>query len=481
MTTTNNENTWSPDLLIGDSPESRLNIAVGQVYADLVATSFRAGELPEVTLSDENKVFQGSKRTAGGVRSISYVMRDGADSSSVDEFTPRIIADNSIEGGIRVAATNSFVRQDDGVFTPSCGSVVTETDLLRTIGGSTLRNRTDLGSRKYGLSSEDFGETLQRATKELDLLSEGAEVSLGVLNTTKLTVHVTEEEIGSPDFSTRKTIDFTDAEGVKRLSVKLYKDAETVNAVVITESDEFLEETNQYTGKKSVHYRGGSAIDNLAAKVVSKLADKKEEEPKPPRRSLRERFKDAFKTTPGSIIPFSGDGNKWTNEQLVGENQAGKVIRETQALIGSIHSRQEVRTSLERIGIAFIDLPGGDFVAAELVEMDDIFSVKVEAQTLEHEDDETGETILIGKGTHSPAGNPGVEFVVLKTTDQNGSEESEVYVKPVGGSRGSGERFSRIEKGGLDANGRVVQAEYVGGRGFATKVTGFFRKLFGKN
>lgn len=322
------KNKNSPEQLIGDSVETRIRQAVNVTYAVL---SEHSGQNRSSTVRSDEKDFRafiGTEPT--GDRYLRYTLQDQRTGTE-----HRLDVDLPSSGEkLILSVENSFDVQNDR-FLPD-QLVVTGTDALKLMDPLDLGTRGDLRDKEVGLSDPAFQEVFFKALPALNRLEDGDTIDIGSLRKNELTV--AKFEVGVDNSLLR----FVDSAGVSRLVIELSRENGVLSKVSFTETDE-LPIVNGF-----VDYRGGTAIDSLAVKVVSKLSvpEKKTKEERP-RSSFRDKLRRVFTSATAGYSDFGGSGSGWKNEQLNGETSQARDFRESVEYLESILKRPEVVTGLE--------------------------------------------------------------------------------------------------------------------------------------
>jgi hypothetical protein len=332
-----------PKQLIGDSLEARNTQAANVAYAVLTEHSGanRYGNV-HVAKKDFSAVI-GSD--ADGYRYLSYMLNG----SQGTEHRLDIDLPSSGEE-LTVSVLNSFAVGEGNRLLPN-PSVVTRTDVLRLMDPSDLGTRGDLRDNKeVGLRAPDFPDVFFSALPALNQLEDGDIIDIGGLRKNELTVAKFTD--GDNIFLT-----FVDSGDVSRLEIQLFRKGGVLKKVSFIESDQ-LPIDNGF-----VDYRGGTAIDSLAAKVVSKLSvpEKKAKEEKP-RSSFKDKLKRLFTSATAGYSDFGGSGSGWKKEQLNAESPKVRDFRESVEYLESILKRPEVKTGLETNHLISIEVEQGELV-----------------------------------------------------------------------------------------------------------------------
>ena len=318
-----------PEQLIGDSPETRFRQAVNTAYNVLVEHT-GTDEMSNTCSGDRDfRSYIGTEPT--GVRYLSFVLE--SDTGPAQRLDVDLLASGDV---LCVARQNNFVVENDRVIAGQ--EIITGPDVLMLLDPIDLGTRSDLRGREAGLNSPEFHTDLIRALPGLTMLSTGDVLTIGGLDRQELAI----TKIPTADGSVLK---FADTSGFDRLQIALEFDGNRLERIGITETD-VLPVVNGF-----VDYRGGTAIDTLAAQVVSKLAqpEKKVQVEKPPRTSFKDRLRKIFSNNQslGSYSTFGDAASPWKSEQMHAELPEERDAREAVAYINSVLAREDVAHGLE--------------------------------------------------------------------------------------------------------------------------------------
>lgn len=347
--------------LVGDSLQARFNEALREAFeaARHTVNENTPGRIPtrEVQIRDNEgheRYFdvRSRSRENGNITTV-YEARDREGQSvslnfSSDELVPGVRLAISEQGHYAVVtATNSYELSSAGQLESVTEEVAID-DVLRLLGPASCGERRDLKRNRHGVKSEGFSTDLQDALPHLMALNDGDTVYIGGVGRREpYDVYVS--LIDSEDDTRVSRVFFRKKGGDTDeliVSISIGEDS-TPEQVTLIEQDTFKIEKNPYSGKEGIYSRESLAIDNLASKVVHHYAHaKKEEEPKPARRSMRDRLRDALtRRGDGTTETYGTSTNR--PEAMIGETPNAKEVRELRATLNSVYSRPEVVTALE--------------------------------------------------------------------------------------------------------------------------------------
>lgn len=445
------KNRNSPEQLIGDSVETRIRQAVNVTYAVLREHS---GPNSSSNIRASEKDFSAFiGRDSSGDRYLSYTLQ-----GPQVGIEHRLDIDLPSSGEkLIVSVENSFAIRD-GRFLPE-QPVVTGTDALKLMDPLDLGTRGDLRDKEVGLSDPDFQEVFFKALPALNKLEDGDTVDIGGLRKNELTV----AKVGDGGNLLR----FVDSAGVSRLVIELSKEDGVLSKVSFTEADE-LPIDNGF-----VDYRGGTAIDSLAAKVVSKLSmpEKKTKEEKS-RSSFKDKLKKLFTSaTAGGYSNFGGSGSGWKSEQLNAETPQARDFRESVEYLESILKRPEVKTGLETADSIEIESGQGELGV-----------IKTDRPSEFDENlPENGELVAVSASTDSEVcfvgrvkDEDGTEVIVIGRTMFDEGDDTELLAESLILTKEPSGQVSTT----YSSNERSPSVTAYGKGKIASRVRGFLKKFF---